>query len=124
MTKLPVLPCYPCPHRSACCGWGVTLLGDEVETLRRLYGADAVIWDADEQEWRTATVGDRCRFLKDNACTLHARPEYPAICRGFPWYDGEGGPYIWDQTICPEFLPGGVAASSANAASDGSATDS
>jgi len=105
--KLPVvrdLPCYPCPHNSNCCNWGVTLINDEPETFRRLHGAHTVIWDADEQEWRTATVGDHCVFIKDNACTIHANPEYPAICKGFPWFDGEGGPYIWDQTICPEFI--------------------
>jgi Fe-S-cluster containining protein len=80
----------------------VSLIGDETERLRRLHGAHTVIWDADEQEWRTNVNGDRCVFLKDNACILHASPEYPAICRGFPYTDGEGGPYLWDRTICPE----------------------
>ena len=107
MTKLPLvenLPCYPCPHGSACCSWGVTLLGDEAETIRRLHGAHTVVWDDEEQEWRTNVEDDRCVFLKDNACTLHANSEYPAICRGFPMEDGEGGPYLWDRTICPEIV--------------------
>jgi hypothetical protein len=104
--KLPLaheLPCYPCPHQSICCNWGVTLIGDEAETVRRIHGAHTVTWDAEEQEFRTAVVDDKhCIFLKNNACSLHASPEYPAICRGFPWSDGEHGDYIWDRTICPE----------------------
>ena len=33
------------------------------------------------------------------------QPFYPAVCRGFPWTDAEtGGPYEYDQTICPEFV--------------------
>jgi hypothetical protein len=44
-------------------------------------------------------------FLRDNVCTIHARPYYPAVCRGFPWIDAEtGGPYEFDRTICPEFV--------------------
>ena len=44
-------------------------------------------------------------FLRDNVCTIHAEPYYPAVCRGFPWTDAEtGGPYEYDRTICPEFV--------------------
>jgi hypothetical protein len=43
-------------------------------------------------------------FLRDNRCTIHDDPAYPAVCRAFPWTDVEtGGPYEFDQTICPEF---------------------
>ena len=44
-------------------------------------------------------------FYVDGGCSIHADPHYPAVCRGFPWTDAEtGGPYEFDQTICPEFL--------------------
>ena len=46
-------------------------------------------------------------FLENNVCIIHGDPSYPAVCRGFPWMDAEhGGPYEFDQTICPEFLAG------------------
>jgi hypothetical protein len=42
---------------------------------------------------------------KNNACSIYLTPWYPAVCGGFPWTDAEtGGPYEYDQTICPEFL--------------------
>lgn len=60
-------------------------------------------WD----EWRTRVRNGRCVFLVQNSCTLHGQPEYPAVCRGFPWTDADhGGPYEFDRTICPEFLVG------------------
>jgi hypothetical protein len=44
-------------------------------------------------------------FVVNNTCAIHAKPYYPAVCRGFPWIDAEtGGPYEYDQTICPEFV--------------------
>jgi hypothetical protein len=44
-------------------------------------------------------------LLRDNVCTIHSQPYYPAVCRGFPWIDAEtGGPYEYDRTICPEFV--------------------
>ena len=46
-------------------------------------------------------------FLENNVCTIHDDPSYPEVCQGFPWTDPEtGGPYEFDQTICPEFLDG------------------
>jgi hypothetical protein len=29
----PELPCFPCPHASACCAYGVTLSDDEKAAL-------------------------------------------------------------------------------------------
>ncbi|HET9605173.1 MAG TPA: hypothetical protein VFO96_12855, partial [Gemmatimonadales bacterium] len=47
----------------------------------------------------------RCAFLQDNVCIIHDRHYYPKVCRYFPWRDAEhGGPYEFDQTICPEFV--------------------
>jgi hypothetical protein len=44
-------------------------------------------------------------FLRENVCSIHSEPYYPAVCRGFPWTDAEtGGPYEYDRTICPEFV--------------------
>jgi hypothetical protein len=102
-----VLPCYPCPHDSVCCSWGTSLEADEEKELRRIYGDAALVWDAEENEWRTSVVltagGDRCFFLKNNSCSLHDKDHYPRICRGFPWKNGHtGGPYEYDLTICPE----------------------
>ena len=104
MSHFPPLPCFPCPHQSACCAYGVTLSEEEASAIAARHGADR-IYRARWGEWRTRVRNRRCVFLVDNACTLHAQPEYPAVCRGFPWIDVEtGGPYEFDQTICPEFV--------------------
>ncbi|MDX2193630.1 MAG: YkgJ family cysteine cluster protein [Gemmatimonadales bacterium] len=101
---LPVLPCFPCPHASACCSWGTTLTDEEAEAIRAAHGADTCYrtrWG----EWRTRVRKGRCVFLKDNACRIHGQPYYPEVCRAFPWTDAEtGGPYAYTQTICPEFV--------------------
>ena len=56
-------------------------------------------------EWRTRVRGGRCVFMQDAAAPSTRSPYYPAVCRGFPWTDAEtGGPYEFDQTICPEFV--------------------
>ena len=53
---------------------------------------------------RTRVRKGRCVFLVNNSCSIHADPHYPAVCKGFPYVDAEtGGPYLYDQTICPEF---------------------
>jgi Fe-S-cluster containining protein len=102
--KFPALPCFPCPHASLCCAHGVTLSDEEARGLRQRYGEDRVYrtrWG----EWRTRVRNRRCVFLVANSCTIHDDPDYPAVCRGFPWTDAEtGGPYEYDQTICPEFI--------------------
>ncbi|MCE9584189.1 MAG: YkgJ family cysteine cluster protein [Planctomycetes bacterium] len=96
------LPCYPCPHKSACCAYGTSLTPGEAKRLLRSHGEGAVYlthWN----EWRTRRRGGKCVFLVDNACSLHDSPDYPAVCRGFPVTDGSGkkpyGPYA---DICPE----------------------
>ena len=104
MREFPALPCYPCPHQSACCAYGVTLSEDEAAAISAAHGPSTVYrtrWG----EWRTRVKRGRCVFLRENVCTIHAQPYYPAVCRGFPWTDAEtGGPYEYDRTICPEFI--------------------
>jgi Fe-S-cluster containining protein len=101
--EIPRLPCYPCPHASACCAYGVTVSPEEAGALAARFGADKVYrtrWG----EWRTRVRRGRCVFLGNNTCTIHDDPCFPVVCRGFPWADGETGEaYEFDQTICPEF---------------------
>jgi hypothetical protein len=102
--KLPALPCWPCPYASACCGWGSTLSDEEAAAIAEAHGP-ATIYRTRWGEWRTRVRKGRCVFHRDNGCVIHAESYYPAVCRGFPWTDAEtGGPYEYDQTICPEFL--------------------
>jgi Fe-S-cluster containining protein len=82
----------------------VTLSDEEAEVIVREHG-DCLIYRTRWGEWRTRVRRGRCVFLTDNRCTIHGRSYYPAVCRGFPWTDAEtGGPYQYDQTICPEFV--------------------
>lgn len=104
MRDVPSLPCYPCPHRSSCCAYGVTLSDDEAAAITEVHGG-GVVYRTRWGEWRTRVRRGRCVFLRENVCTIHAEGYYPAVCRGFPWIDAEtGGPYEYDQTICPEFV--------------------
>lgn len=96
------LPCYPCPHASACCAYGVSLTDAEKVQVVAKFGEKAVVFDDAEQEWRTRVVEGRCFFSKDNVCTIHAESFYPETCRGFPWVLPSGEPYPYDVTICPE----------------------
>ena len=48
MREFPSLPCFPCPHQSACCAYGVTLSDDE---------ALALIRDARRHRWPIARDG-------------------------------------------------------------------
>jgi len=99
----PPLPCYPCPHQSACCAYGTALSDEEPADIRAEHGAGR-IYLTRTGEWRTRLVEDRCAFLENNVCSLYNKPYYPAVCRGFPWIDAEtGGPYEYDRDICPEF---------------------
>lgn len=98
------LPCFPCPHASSCCWWGVTISLPEMLQMVDRFGL-SVITTGDPGELRTAVVDGRCVFLQDNACTIHDTPFYPQVCRGFPFTDAEhGGAYEGDTTICPEML--------------------
>jgi hypothetical protein len=104
MSDFPALPCYPCPHDSACCAYGATVSEKEAEAIIRAQG-EGKVYRTRWGEWRTRVKNRRCVFLKGGACSIHAEPYYPAVCRGFPWTDAEtGGPYEFDQAICPEFL--------------------
>lgn len=97
------LPCYPCPHASACCGYGATLSDAEAQTILALHG-EGKAYRTRWGEWRTRVVKGRCIFLRDNACSIYNEPHYPAVCRGFPFVDAEtGGPYEYEREICPEF---------------------
>jgi hypothetical protein len=101
--EFPKLPCWPCPHASACCAYGSTLSDEEAELIAAHHGRE-FIYRTRWGEWRTRVKQGRCVFLQDNSCSIHAKPYYPTVCRGFPWTDAEtGGPYEYDQTICPEF---------------------
>lgn len=106
MTKpqLPSLPCFPCPHQAACCAYGATVSEEEGRAIAADFG-DGKVYRTRWGEWRTRVKGGRCVFFVGGGCEIHARPYYPAVCRGFPWTDAEtGGPYEFDRTICPEFL--------------------
>jgi hypothetical protein len=101
------LPCHPCPHGSACCAFGVMLFADEAATLRRRFGAAALVWDGEDGTWRTAVVDNMCWFW-DRLCTIHEEPFYPRICKGFPWRFGDTDEdYPYDVTICPELTDEG-----------------
>ena len=98
------LPCYPCPHLSSCCAYGVTLSDDEAAEIARAHG-DGVVYRTRWGEWRTQVRGRRCLFLCPPIRTIPAESHSPAACRGFPWTDAEtGGPYEYDRSICPEFI--------------------
>jgi hypothetical protein len=97
------LPCFPCPHQSACCRFGTTVTEEEARAIEAAHGAGKVYrtrWG----EWRTRVKKGYCVFHQNNVCTIHGKPYYPEVCKCFPWTDAEtGGPYQFDQTICPEF---------------------
>ena len=99
----PALPCFPCPHGSACCAFGTTLTDEEAEAIIVEFGEETV-YETRWGEWRTRVRSGRCVFLDQHGCSIHDRAFYPTVCRCFPWTDAEnGGPYEFDQTICPEF---------------------
>jgi hypothetical protein len=102
-SPFPALPCYPCPHRSACCAHGTTLSPEEAKAIIAHHGASTAYrnrWG----EWRTRLRKGRCALLVNNTCSIYNQPYYPAVCRGFPFVDAEtGGPYEFDREICPEF---------------------
>jgi hypothetical protein len=98
MGDFPSLPCFPCPHHSSCCAYGVTLSDEEAAFISEKHGPE-LIYRTRWGEWRTRVRAGRC------VCTIHTEPYYPAVCRGFPWIDAEsGGAYLYDRTICPEFV--------------------
>ena len=103
MTKLPVLPCHPCPHRGVCCSWGTSVSTDEERAIRREHGDDALVWSDEEQGWRTSVRSGQCVFLSEaGLCVIHGEAYYPRVCQLFPYEDVDGGPYQSDLDICPE----------------------
>jgi hypothetical protein len=97
------LPCLPCPHGSACCAYGVELVGDEADRIVKRFGAQAVVIGKDGGP-RTRVDEAGCCFLSGNRCIIHDQLEYPAVCRGFPHHDAldPSLPYQADVSICPE----------------------
>ena len=103
-TNLPSLPCFPCPHNASCCAYGVSLSEAEAAAIEADVGA-GLVYRTRRGEFRTRIRGKRCVLFRDGGCTIHDKPYYPAVCRGFPWTDAEtGGRYEYDVTICGEFV--------------------
>jgi len=98
-----VLPCYPCPHDSVCCSWGVELTADEAKAIDARFGPGKYALD-EYKDLRTKVENGRCTFHANGGCTLHDQPEYPQGCKRFPWRDGDDDtkPYQYDIDICPE----------------------
>jgi Fe-S-cluster containining protein len=98
------LPCFPCPHKSACCRWGTYLSQDEATALMDVWGPDYVYFHEDDGEWRTQVKDGRCMFMADGGCSIHKHKHYPRVCRIFPRRDGrdESLPEAHDAAICPE----------------------
>ena len=97
----PPLPCHPCPHQSSCCAYGTTVSDEEAEAIEANHGA-GLVYKTRWGEWRTRVRGGRC-VMYDNGCKIHDQTYYPSQCRGFPWTDGDGEPYLYELTICREF---------------------
>lgn len=102
------LPCFPCPHKALCCSFGTDLSHEEATAIIKRWGPDKVVVSmipGEEAGGKRTNVipGWGCVFLKtDHSCAIHAEPEYPRVCAGFPDSDGEGGPCTTDPIICPE----------------------
>ena len=104
MSQLPQLPCFPCPHAASCCAYGSTVSEEEAAALEADLGP-GLVYRTRWGEWRTRVKKGMCVLFKNGGCTIHAKPYYPAVCRGFPWIDAEtGGPYEFDVEICGEFV--------------------
>ena len=100
---LPSLPCYPCPYDASCCAHGTTLTDAEAAAIEADHGP-GLAYKTRWGEWRTRVRNKRCVMFRDGGCTIHAKPYYPAVCRGFPWTDAEtGGRYEFDISICGAF---------------------
>jgi Putative zinc- or iron-chelating domain len=97
------LPCFPCPHKGACCAYGADLDTKEAHAFVREFGALTVVVD-DKGAYRTAVKDGTCVFHSGGLCAIHETPLYPKVCRAYPWEDGLlGGMYSGDRQECPEF---------------------
>jgi hypothetical protein len=101
--NLPSLPCYPCPHAASCCAYGTSVTDEEALAIEANHGP-GLVYRTRWGEMRTRVKKKRCALFLDGGCSIHDKPYYPAMCRGFPWTDAEtGGGYESDVTICGEF---------------------
>jgi hypothetical protein len=102
-STLPSLPCYPCPHQASCCAYGSTVSEEEAAAIEAGHGP-GLVYRTRWGEWRTRVRKGRCALLRDGGCTIHDKPYYPKVCRGFPWIDAEtSGRYEYDISICGQF---------------------
>ena len=100
--EFPKLPCYPCPYGASCCAYGTTLSEEEAAAIEAHLGPGLVMrmkWG----ELRTRVRNKRCVLYRDGGCSVHDQPFYPALCRGFPWFDPDGRRYEFDLDICGAF---------------------
>jgi hypothetical protein len=100
--SLPALPCFPCPYNASCCAYGTTVSDEEAATIAANHG-EGVVYRTRSGEWRTRVRKGRCALFANGGCTIHDKPYYPVICRGFPWTNAEGTRYEYDVMICGEF---------------------
>src|SRR4051812_24845380 len=101
--SFPDLPCFPCPHNSSCCAYGVTLSESEAAEIESNHG-EGLVYRTHWGEWRTRVRRKRCALFQNGGCSIHDKTYYPSLCRGFPWIDEETGErYEYDVTICGEF---------------------
>src|SRR3954471_6986150 len=99
----PGLPCFPCPYNASCCAYGTTVTDQEAAAIEADFGP-GLTYQTRWGEKRTRVRNKRCALFRDGGCLIHAKPYYPAVCRGFPWTDAEtGGRYEHDISICGEF---------------------
>lgn len=94
-----------CVHDSACCNWGTTLQGHEVDAIRARFPEHEKLVVRKGNEMRTRVRNGACVFKKDNRCAIHDEPFYPIVCQLFPWESSTGGPYTdvpEEYAICPD----------------------
>lgn len=74
---------------------------DEAAAIERAHGP-GLVYRLRSGERRTRVRNKRCVMFRDGGCTIHDKPYYPAVCRGFPWLDADGWRYEYDVSICGE----------------------
>src|ERR1043166_5343150 len=97
----PPLPCFPCPHQSACCAYGTTLSEDEARAIAADHGKEKIFRTCGGER-RPRASRRRCVFLPNTPCSIYTQPSLPAMSASLRWVNAEsGGPYEFDRTICP-----------------------
>ena len=79
-----ILPCLNCPIDSHCCFNGVFLEDYEALTLSRIFGEKSIVYDKEDENWRTSIKNGKCFFKGNNLCRIHSQNYYPLWCRRFP----------------------------------------